>query len=150
MANGFPRATSTKLTNTEFTTSFYLRLGITPTWADPSQECNLCKNGEVLGENFKHWFTCKQKGTLIHRHDAVVDEIRKLFNHARLKELPISQAFPLANNQIKPDIRLQSPKVKNLFIQGENFHANANFDIRLTHPCTDTNIEKIKVTSDKV
>ena len=139
----FPRLKSTKMTNMEFSTAFLLRVGIHPPWVDPHRKCTACNSGTVIGMHCQHWFTCKHNGTLIHRHDAVVDEITKLMNHARLRELPVHQAFPFATDkQIRADIRLLSPKIPGLYSEGESASANVNLDIRITHPCTETNIKK--------
>ena len=64
-------------------------------------------------------------------------------NHARLREVPVHQAFPFATDkQIRADIRLLSPKIPGLYSEGDSASADVNLDIRITHPCTDTNIKK--------
>ena len=99
----------------------------------------------------QHWFLCKHKRTLIHRHDAVVDEFAKLMNHARHRELPVYQAFLFASDeQIRIDISLLSPKMPGLYSEGDNASANVNLDIRITHPCTDTNIQQKTVAYNRV
>ena len=43
----------------------------------------------------QHWFTNKHNETLIHHHNAVVDEITKLMDHARLREFRYIKLFRL-------------------------------------------------------